>query len=53
MSVPPSSPVAVSMPHAPCLEALSEGAAKEQVRCLVTEFESVTDPRGACGVRYR
>jgi hypothetical protein len=41
------------MPHAPCLEGLGEGAAKEQVRCLVAEFESVCDPRGACGVRYR
>ncbi|MDH6218927.1 hypothetical protein M2283_006261 [Streptomyces pseudovenezuelae] len=41
------------MPHAPCLEGLGEGAAKEQVHCLVAEFESVTDPRGACGVRYQ
>lgn len=39
------------MPHAPCVEGLGEGAAKEQVRCLVAELESVCDPRGACGVR--
>ncbi len=37
----------------PRLEALGEGAAKDQVRRLVAEFESVTDPRGTCGVRYR
>lgn len=41
------------MPHAPCLEALGECAAKDQVRSLVAEFETVTDPRGVCGVRYR
>jgi hypothetical protein len=39
--------------QAPCLQALGEDAAQEQVRGLITEFESVTDPRGACGVRYR
>jgi hypothetical protein len=33
--------------------ALVRPAAQVQVRCLVAEFESVTDPRGACGVRYR
>ncbi|MFF0009787.1 ISAs1 family transposase [Streptomyces tibetensis] len=53
MFVPPSSPVAVRAPPAPRLEALGEGVAKDQVRGLVAEFESVTDPRGACGVRYR
>ncbi|MFE1989739.1 transposase [Streptomyces mirabilis] len=53
MFVPPSSPVAVPVSHAPCLQALGEGAAKEQVRGLIAEFESVTDPRGTCGVRYR
>lgn len=42
-----------SAPDAPRLEALGEAAAQGQVRCLVAEFESVTDPRGACGVRYR
>jgi predicted transposase YbfD/YdcC len=26
---------------------------RDQVRGLVADFESVTDPRGACGVRYR
>jgi hypothetical protein len=40
-------------PHAPRLEALGEAAAQVQVHCLVAEFESVTDPRGACGLRYR
>ncbi|MGW3426309.1 ISAs1 family transposase [Streptomyces phaeochromogenes] len=53
MFVPPSSPVAAPAPHVPRLEALGEAAAQVRVRCLVAEFESVTDPRGACGVRYR
>lgn len=41
------------MSPAPRLEALGEKAARDQVRGLVVEFESVTDPRGASGVRYR
>ncbi|MEW2051974.1 ISAs1 family transposase [Streptomyces sp. NPDC005476] len=53
MFVPPSSLVAARAPRAPCLEAVGEAGARAQVRCLVAEFESVTDPRGACGVRYR
>ncbi|WP_075692810.1 ISAs1-like element IS1629 family transposase, partial [Streptomyces acidiscabies] len=53
MFVPPSSPAVVPVSPAPRLEALGSDAARDQVRGLVAEFESVTDPRGACGVRYR
>ncbi|MCX4826994.1 ISAs1 family transposase [Streptomyces sp. NBC_01142] len=53
MFIPPSSSVAAPAPHAPCLEVLGEAVARVQVRRLVAELESVTDPRGACGVRYR
>ncbi|MEU3051586.1 ISAs1 family transposase [Streptomyces sp. NPDC006984] len=53
MFVPPSSPAVVPVSVAPRLEALGSDVARGQVRCLVAQFESVTDPRGACGVRYR
>ncbi|WP_199806398.1 transposase family protein, partial [Streptomyces sp. MUSC 125] len=53
MFVPPSSPAVVPVSVAPRLEALGSDAARGHVRGLVAEFESVTDPRGACGVRYR
>jgi len=52
--VPPSSLTAVPAHHAPRLEALGGSSAREQVRSLVTGCEStITDPRGACRVRYR
>ncbi|WP_338673841.1 ISAs1 family transposase [Streptomyces sp. SCSIO 30461] len=53
MFVPPSSPVTAPLSSPPRLEALASGAVRDQVRSLVAGFESVTDPRGACGVRYR
>ncbi|MGX4695068.1 ISAs1 family transposase [Streptomyces sp. JNUCC 63] len=53
MFVPPSSLIAAPACPAPRLEALGEGVARDQVRSLVAEFESLTDPRGASGVRYR
>src|SRR4051794_29133712 len=39
----------------PCAPAARTGrsGARDQVRSLVAEFESIADPRGACGVRYR
>ncbi|MGW2207715.1 ISAs1 family transposase [Streptomyces sp. NPDC001774] len=53
MFVPPSSPIAAPYPPAPCLQDLAHSGVRGQVRSLIDEFESVTDPRGACGVRYR
>lgn len=53
MFVPPSSPAVAAASSAPRLDALGSAAACEQVRCLVAGFESVTDPRGASGIRYR
>lgn len=35
------------------MEALGSQAVRDQVRALVAQFESVTDPRGVSGVRYR
>ncbi len=37
----------------PRLGALGSCEVRDQVRGLVAEFESVTGPRGVCGVRYR
>jgi DDE_Tnp_1-associated len=51
--VPPSSPIPAPVSRAPRLQVLREGAARDQVRSVVAEFESLTDPRGASGVRYR
>jgi predicted transposase YbfD/YdcC len=51
--VPPSSPIAAPVSSTPRLEALQEDAVRDQVRSLVAGFESLTDPRGASGVRYR
>ena len=51
--VPPSSLIASPACPAPRLQALREGASRDQVRSLVAEFESLTDARGASGVRYR
>ncbi|MGI5135422.1 ISAs1 family transposase [Streptomyces sp. CA-106110] len=53
MFVPPSSPIPAPVCPAPRLQDLREGAARDQVGSLVAEFESLTDPRGASGVRYR
>jgi hypothetical protein len=53
VSVPPSSPAATPASPAPRLEALGSHAARDQLRSLVAQFESVTDPRGVSGVRYR
>ncbi|MFD9286551.1 transposase family protein, partial [Streptomyces mirabilis] len=52
MFVPSSSPIAARACPAPRLQALRGGAARDQVRSLVAEFESLTDPRGASGIRY-
>ncbi len=51
--VPPSSPTTSASCRAPRLTDLGGGGVREQVVGLVAEFESVTDPRGSCGVRYR
>ncbi|MET8405771.1 transposase family protein [Streptomyces sp900116325] len=51
--VPLSSPIAAPACPVPRLQALREGTARHQVRNLVAEFEFLTDPRGASGVRYR
>lgn len=53
MLVPLSSLMPVPVSRAPRLQVLREGAARDQVRSLAVEFESLTDPRGASGVRYR
>ncbi|MFE4755008.1 ISAs1 family transposase [Streptomyces mirabilis] len=53
MFVPTSSPIAAPVCPVPRLQALREDAERDQVRSLVAEFESLTDPRGASGVRYR
>lgn len=53
MFVPPSSRTDVPPHSAPRLEELRDPVIHQQVRSLIAELESVTDPRGACGVRYR
>ncbi|MGI5143819.1 ISAs1 family transposase [Streptomyces sp. CA-106110] len=53
MFVPPSSPIPAPACPVPRLETLAESGTRDEVRSLVAEFEAVTDPRGACGVRYR
>nr|WTB28307.1 ISAs1 family transposase [Streptomyces sp. NBC_00830]WTB28595.1 ISAs1 family transposase [Streptomyces sp. NBC_00830]WTB35774.1 ISAs1 family transposase [Streptomyces sp. NBC_00830] len=53
MFVPPSSPIVASCPPAPRLQDLVSGRARGQVHSLIDEFDTITDPRGACGVRYQ
>jgi hypothetical protein len=51
--VPRSCPTLSAPGEAPRLTELGTADSLGQVRGLVEELESITDPRGLCGLRYR